>query len=254
MWNQQQMSALIDIFLDFGEAMLSAGGEIGRVEDSLARLGAAYGATKTNVFVITSSIELTLRFADGESITRTCRINRAGGTDFVMLGRLNALSRRCVASRLPIEDVAQEIAQIKQNRVRPIKFYCGSVLAAFAFSLFFGGSFWDALASGAFAVLICFLQDKIAELMPNRVFFLFITSLLTGIGVCLLARVVPSLQIDKIIIGDIMLLVPGIAITNAVRDTLIGDTISGLVKLADSLAWAAALAAGFMLAMFLFAG
>ena len=50
---------LLDIFLDFGEAMLSAGGEISRVEDSIARMGVAYGATKTNVFIIPSSIELT---------------------------------------------------------------------------------------------------------------------------------------------------------------------------------------------------
>ena len=57
-------SELMDILLDFGETMMFAGGEIGRIEDSLGRLGAAYGAVKTNVFVITSSIELTLTFAD----------------------------------------------------------------------------------------------------------------------------------------------------------------------------------------------
>ena len=49
------------------------------------------------------------------------------------------------------------------------------------------------------------------------------------------------------------LLIPGIAITNAVRDALIGDTISGITKLADSLLWAASLAAGIMAAIFLFA-
>jgi uncharacterized membrane protein YjjP (DUF1212 family) len=54
-------------------------------------------------------------------------------------------------------------------------------------------------------------------------------------------------------IGVIMLLIPGIAITNAVRDALIGDTISGITKLADSLLWAASLAAGIMAAIFLFA-
>jgi uncharacterized membrane protein YjjP (DUF1212 family) len=61
------------------------------------------------------------------------------------------------------------------------------------------------------------------------------------------------LHIDKIIIGDIMLLIPGIAITTAVRDTLIGDTISGITRLADCLVWAAALAAGIMSVISLFA-
>ena len=37
--------------------------------------------------------------------------------------------------------------------------------------------------------------------------------------------------------------------TNAIRNMLLGDTISGVVRLAESLIWAAALAGGFMTAM-----
>ena len=48
---------LMNVFLDFGEAMMLAGAEISRTEDSIARMGMAYGAVKTNVFAITSSIE-----------------------------------------------------------------------------------------------------------------------------------------------------------------------------------------------------
>ena len=50
-------------------------------------------------------------------------------------------------------------------------------------------------------------------------------------------------------IGDIMLLIPGIAITNAIRDMLMGDTISGLMRLIEGILWAGALAAGFMAAI-----
>ena len=74
-----------------------------------------------------------------------------------------------------------------------------------------------------------------------------------GVGVCLVSWLIPSLNADKTIIGVIMLLIPGMAITNAVRDTLIGDTISGVTKLADCLVWAAALAAGIMIAISIFA-
>ena len=54
------------------------------------------------------------------------------------------------------------------------------------------------------------------------------------------------------ILRNILLLIPGIAITTAVRDTLIGDTISGMTKLADCLVWAAALAAGIMIVISIF--
>lgn len=245
-------SELIDILLDFGESMMDAGAEIARVEDSLARLGVSYGAVKTNVFVITSSIELTMRFDDGETVTRTRRIRSSGGTDFEKLRELNALSRLCATDRLPIPELRERVDAIRKSGIRDLKSYLGSVLAASGFSIFFGGTVLDALFAGLFALLICWLQLKFSSLSPNKVFFLFICSLLTGVGICIVNLIVPGLHIDKIIIGDIMLLIPGIAITTAVRDTLIGDTISGVTKLADCLVWAAALAAGIMIVISVF--
>ena len=56
-------------------------------------------------------------------------------------------------------------------------------------------------------------------------------------------------HIDKIMIGDIMLLIPGVAFTNAVRNVLIGDTISGLMRLVESVLWAGAIACGFVLSI-----
>lgn len=250
----QEDSELIDIFLDFGETMMASGAEIGRVEDSLARMGRAYGAVKTNVFVITSSIELTIQFSDGQTVTRTRRILGAGDTDFKKLRELNALSRRCAMDRLPVEDLKTTLENIKAKKAPALWFCIGSVFASGGFSIFFGGSMLDAVMAGLFSLLICWMQYKLSPLMPNKIFFLFVCSFLTGVGICLVNKVVPGLNIDKIIIGDIMLLIPGIAITTAVRDTLIGDTISGIIKLADSMVWAGALAAGFMIAIRLFVG
>jgi len=249
-----ECNALMDIFLDFGETMMFAGAEIGRIEDSLARMGRAYGAVNTNVFVITSSIELTMTFSDGQAITRTRRILSGGGTDFEKLRRLNALSRRCVSQRVPAEQLRQELQEIRSLEMSRLKLYIGGAVAAGSFSLFFGGNIPDALLAAVFALFVSFMQDRFSGICPNKIFFLFVTSLVTGTAISLVANFIPGVHIDKIIIGVIMLLVPGIAITNAVRDTLIGDTISGITKLADSLVWAAALAAGFMTAISIFAG
>ena len=246
-------SELIDILLDFGEAMLGSGAEIARVEDSLSRMGNSYGAVKTNAFVINSSIELTIRFENGETVTRTRRIRTSGSTDFEKLRRLNALSRQCVLHRMPVAELRNTVDEIREKQISPLKSYIGSLLAAASFSIFFGGSILDAAISGLFGLLICWLQLRFAPLTPNRVFFLFISSVLSGAGICLVNQIVPGLHIDKIIIGDIMLLIPGIAITTAVRDTLIGETIAGMTRLADCLVWAAALAAGFMLVISIFA-
>lgn len=50
---------------------------------------------------------------------------------------------------------------------------------------------------------------------------------------------------DKIIIGNIMLLIPGIALTTSLRDMINGDTISGLLGLSEAVLKALAIAIGF---------
>lgn len=243
---------LLDIFLDFGEIMVGAGGEISRVEDSLARMGVAYGAVRTSVFIIPTSIELTITFSDGETVTRTRRMTNAPDTDFQKLQALNSLSRRCAVDRLPVDALRQEIEKIRKQRVSPIKVYIGSALSAGAFSLFFGGTLLDGLFAALFGLFIAWLQYHWSPLTPNKTFNLFSCSLIMGVGVCLVAKLIPTMNIDKVTIGVIMLLIPGVAITNAARDALIGDTISGITKLADALLWAAAQAAGIMVAIMLF--
>ena len=80
----------------------------------------------------------------------------------------------------------------------------------------------------------------------NEVTFQFAASFLTGCAICGFTLLCPFLHMDKIMIGDIMLLIPGIAMTNAIRDMLMGDTISGLMRLIESILWAGSLAVGFM--------
>ena len=125
----------------------------------------------------------------------------------------------------------------------------GSILAAGGFTVFFGGTVWDGLTAAAFALLICFLQKQLGKTQISTTGSNLFISFLTGLGVGFLCRVVPVLHMDMILIGDIMLLIPGIAMTNSIRNMLGGNTISGAVRLLESLIWAVALAGGFMTAM-----
>lgn len=86
----------------------------------------------------------------------------------------------------------------------------------------------------------------------NDVTFQFAASFLTGCFICAGCAMISSLHLDKIMIGDIMLLIPGLMTTNAIRDVLIGDTLSGIIRLIAALLLAAALALGFIAAILLF--
>ena len=250
--DQAEKRKLVPLLLDFGEVMMSSGAEISRVEDSLSRIGASFGAVHTEVFAITASLVLTVRFEDGE-FTGSRRITSSGDNDFNKLRKLNELSRDCVEKHLSPEELGKRLEQIRAQASAPFGMYLGSATAAGAFALFFGGGIWDGVFAACFGLLVCFFQRRIAGRFPNKAFFLFTISLITGASICLLAKALPflPLQVDKIMIGDIMLTVPGIAITMSVRDMLIGDTISGVTKLLECLLWAGCLAAGFIVAMVL---
>ena len=242
-------SALIACLLEMGELLLDCGAEISRIEDTLQRLGRAYGAERMDIFVIPSLISVTLSFPGNEAVTETRRIRSSGGNDFYRLEKLNDLSRQCCAGPLPIGELRARLEKVARGKKPRSVVYWGSVLAAGSFAVFFGGTLWDGLAAGVFALLICALQEKLGKTELNTVAFNLVISLITGIIVGLLTMALPFLHMDMILIGDIMLLIPGIAMTNAVRNMLVGDTISGAVRLAESLIWALALAGGFMVAM-----
>ena len=120
-------------------------------------------------------------------------------------------------------------------------------LGAGALTVFFGGAGADGLAAAVFALALCLLQMYLPLICKNKVLFNFLAAFCVGSLISLACRALPALHGDKIIIGDIMLLIPGLAFTNAVKDIFIGDTISGVMRLIETILWAAALALGFAL-------
>lgn len=232
-----------------GQLLVEAGAEISRVEDTLSRVSRAYGAVRTDVFVITSIISMTIEFPNGDALTETRRVQADGQPDFYRVEKLNALSYECCASPLPAEELRARLDAIAAGRKPLRQALAGSVLAAGAFAVFFGGTVWDGLASALFGACICLLQQYFGRTQLMTVARNLLISLIVGLAVGSVTALIPALNMDKILIGDIMLLIPGLAMTNALRNMLTGNTISGVVRLAESLMWAAALAGGIMVAL-----
>ncbi|MGN0256478.1 MAG: threonine/serine exporter family protein [Chordicoccus sp.] len=247
----KEREQIIHALLDFGEEFLISGAEISRVEDTISRIGMAFGAQKMNVFVITSNIIITINWPDGSSLTETRRIRRDTSNDFVKLEELNALSRRFCAAPFSIREFGRRLTGISGIHSSGREVLFGSVLVASAFALFFGGNAADAAVAGAVAVFIFWMQTYIQPICLNTISFTCAASFLSGFLISAIAFLIPALHRDKILIGDIMLLVPGIMFTNAFREVLLGDTISGLLRLLEAILLAAAMALGIMAAIWL---
>ncbi len=249
MQDKTERKQLISAMLDIGEDMLCSGAEISRVEDTLMRIGKAYNAATVSVFGLSSNILVTVEFDDGDEYTKTRRIYKAYQNDFTKLEALNALSRKFSLGDMSVADLHNEYMEISQLTPPSASVYLGSALAGASFAMFFGGNIYDFIFAGFIGLLICFMQNKMTPVCKNGFTFTILASFISGLVILLIAEPFPIFNPDKIMIGDIMLLVPGIAITNSVRDIFVGDTITGAMRFLESLLNAGALAVGFVLAI-----
>ncbi|MBQ7733628.1 MAG: threonine/serine exporter family protein [Synergistaceae bacterium] len=245
----EERTELLECLLDMGEILLENGAEISRVEDALVRTGKAYGAKHVDAFVITSIIILSIEFDDLDALTETRRIYSSTGTYFHKIAEINSLSRKICRERVYLPEFRSSLNEIAAMAKNDNLVTAGGVIAAGSFAVFFGGTFIDGIAASLFAVMITVLQNKLGSTQVNTSASNLLVSLITGLCVGFLGKSFAFLHVDKILIGDIMLLVPGLAMTNSVRNILVGNTISGVIRLIESFIWALALAGGIMTAM-----
>ncbi len=248
------MNNLLDCVMILGEQMLKCGAEVRRVEDSIKRIFDSYGVKRTDVFIITSSMVVTIHTLNGDILTQTRRINDTS-TDFEKLHLLNALSRDICTYKFSSEEITEKLQKIKNRKKYPLvlEFLCYAVIAL-AFTLFFGGTLTQAGVSFAvggivrFAIFIC---DK---MVSNKIFTKFIASFFAALLTFFALRLDIIHSVDKIIIGNIMTLIPGIGLTNALRDLFVGDSIAGLLRTIESCIIAIAIAAGYFVVVILTGG
>ena len=121
-------------------------------------------------------------------------------------------------------------------------------LISSSFSLFFGGSVLDAAASGVIGILLKYLERMIRGVDAGPLLPAMLCSCLGGLLAGLAVRFGLGDSVDMISIGNIMLLIPGVALTNSLRDMFSGNTISGLMRFIEAILLALTIACGFALA------
>lgn len=241
-----EINEKIRCILDIGEALLSNGADVNRVEDTIMRLGKAFNFHDCNVHAINSSIFLTMTDSDENVITQARRITRID-TDLSKVSDLNNLSREICSGMTGIENVKRELEQIKRNHpYSPFFIYFAYAVSAAFFTLFFGGSWQDMLASVPIALLLRFVKVRLSRFNENKMVDNIILSAILTLCALLGQRFLPVLNSDMIIIGDIMLLIPGLAFCNSIHDMVMGDTISGVLSMFDAVLRALSIAIGYV--------
>jgi uncharacterized membrane protein YjjP (DUF1212 family) len=233
---------VLKVCLLAGRIMMESGAETYRVEDTMTRIAAAYGITEAHSFVTPTGIIVSLQ---GVSPTQLVRISNRT-TDLEKVARVNGISRQIAGGSLDVEEAYKllkelEIAQLLFPNWLQI---AAAAIVSGSFLIMFKGiwtDFFPALLIGGVGYTSLLIIQHYTKV---KFFAEFISSLIIGLLAFQLVAIGVGEELDKIIIGSVMPLVPGLLITNAVRDLMVGHFVSGLSKGAEAFLTAFAIGAG----------
>lgn len=237
-------NTLLDMATDLGYELAMAGAETFRVEESISRVLAAYGV-QADVFAIPNYLVVSIITEDGTPITRMRRIG-AHGNDLDAVEKYSGLSRAfCNRKPAPAEgmkwfDLVRQGISSYSSPMRYLSYFA----AAAGYALFFGGSFVDGICSGICGMLVGFVNEFLDGRKANQ----FFRTIASAFLMAMLAYAMGTLGItsnpDSVTIGALMILVPGLLFTNAMRDIIYGDTNSGINRIVQVFLVAAAIVLG----------
>ncbi|MEG0179025.1 MAG: threonine/serine exporter family protein [Oscillospiraceae bacterium] len=235
---------ILDFAVDAGEILLNNGAEIFRVQDTMEMIAQAYNANTFHAYVLTNGIFASV---DDEGHTHNGEIRHVPSAN-VHMGRIvavNSLSRRIVEGKVPLEAAQKELNEIRNIPYsRNIARIGACAVGSACFSYLFGGTVFDALAAFIAGIFLQFFILFAEKRHINKI----ILNILAAAIVSVVSFIVLSLglgnSIDKIIIGAIIPLVPGMAMTTGIRDFANGDYLSGTIRMIDALLIGGSIAIG----------
>ncbi len=223
-----------------GTEIVENGGEIARAEETVERICKSFGAENINVFIIPSLISVTATI-NGEEITSTRRIYK-NDLNLGALEKINSESRKKCNEKTSNSKISYHYNII-------FSIFC-VILATGAFCIFFGGTLLDALFSGLTGIIINYMPYS------KKLFNIFSKTLIEATIAGMLSFM-PSLigistHPDKIMIGTIMLLIPGMSIGASMKDMMSGNLIAGILQLIEAIIIEFAITLGFSISLIIF--
>jgi len=227
-----------------GGLLLGSNAEIDRTESTIGTIAKGVGMVKAEVFAIPTGLVLTLEDREGNRRTQVLRVSTTTN-DLSVVDEVNGVSRRLVAGTLDPKEAIGILQRLSQRkplspwRVAPqVGLACGSIAYLIGGSLLDGGIVW--LISCTAHLLSSWLN----RMTRYRILSTAAGAVWVTFWVLAASRLVQGLSVDTAIVGALMLYVPGITITNGIRDLTAGNLLSGAARVLDALLVALILAFG----------
>lgn len=239
-----EYSKLLDLATDLGYELAMSGAETFRVEESITRILRTYDI-EAEVFAIPNCLHISIEPVIGRPLTRMRRIG-GHGNDLDAVEKLSGLSRRICQER-PAPEIATQWLKdtLGQKKTYSFPMYMlGNLMGSAGFCFLFGGSCIDAICSGLCGLLVGVITYFMDKWGSNQLFRTIFSAFPMALLAYALGRLGIAGNVDAVTIGALMLLVPGLLFTNAMRDIIFGDTNSGVNRIVQVLLIAVGIALG----------
>ena len=235
---------LLDMVAELGYRLAMSGAETFRVEESIHRVMLAYGID-AEVFAIPNCLHVSIETDKGKPMTRMRRVGYHGN-DLDAVEKYSNLSRRICAEK-PDPQTAMLWLQETKKLCKPYHFLIqllGHMLGAGGYAVIFGGGLLDCLCACVCGLVVGLVNHFMEKLKANQFFRIIAASFTMALLAYCSGAFGIAKNADAVIIGTLMILLPGLVFTNALRDIIYGDTNSGINRIVQVVLVAAAIALG----------
>ncbi|MGP7816969.1 threonine/serine exporter family protein [Niallia sp. 01092] len=242
--SKEKTCDIIEVCLLAGRIMLRNGAETYRVEDTMIRIANAFGVEYSDSYVTPTGIIFTLEGLE-QTNTKLIRIIERT-TNLEKVVKVNDVSRKISTGDLSIEEAYHLLKEIEKEKSTYSDWerVVAAALASGCFLIMFQGvwgDFFPAFIAGGTGLLCSIYFHRVVQI---KFFAEFLAAFLVGLIAFSAVYLGFGKEVDKIIIGSVMPLVPGLSITNAVRDLMAGHLVAGISKGAEAFLTAFAIGSG----------
>lgn len=234
---------ILDICLTAGRLMIEGGSEMYRVEDTMSRIARNAGMEDPRVFATPTCVFMSL---DGGNLSQMKQI-RDRNINLELVDRVNELSREFAAKKIDLPQLREKIVKVANAPSFPmwLQVIGAAVLSATLMVLFMDNYDWVDFPGAALVGGVGFwAYCEFKKYTKVRFLSELIAAMVMGLLAIILNWLDPQMIVDNILIGALMTLVPGLALTNALRDLFMGDLLSGMVRMCEAALTALALGGG----------
>lgn len=236
---------LIELLKLVSQVTLESGAETYRAEEICKYIARSHGASEIDSFALPTGIYFTVSFDGKKERTIVKRIKKRS-INLEHIDLVNTLSREVSKGSMKVKEAISVLNSMHDNlnsNKSEFALLYGGISAAF-FTLLFGGEFGEfAIALGS-GIIVTYLTKDLYKLDSYQFLVAFVGGVVISASAILGSALVDTINYQNIIVGGMMPLFPGLAMTNAIRDTIRGDLVSGIARGTEALLVATSLAIG----------